>query len=199
MLLWARYGAELQIKRGAAERSPQVLANTTAMVLPPPIVLTPPVHADSTRLTAPRPAPVKRPPILAKNPSPPVDSTPAATQVTAALSAEEAAIHEPLDRFATAMGNGEEAIRDAFPGVPQPLLDPLKSQFFSKVDHIRATPVYGSLTISGDHAELPFTLQLRYQFRDSKSPGAGTIKYRASLDKRDDHWQITQLVSIPPG
>ena len=94
------------------------------------------------------------------------------------------------------MGNGEDAIRGVFPAMPRPLLESLKSEFYSKVDNISTTPQFGTPTITGEKAEVDFTLRLKYTLRDSKAQGATTLKYHATLAQHGDLWEITDLRAL---
>ena len=94
-------------------------------------------------------------------------------------------------------GHGEVAIRDAFPEMPPPILEPLKN-FLAKVDNVTAKPIYGTTTINGDKAELEIHADVSaYMYRDSKAPGTAQFKYRATLARHKDRWEITDLTTIP--
>ena len=69
--------------------------------------------------------------------------------------------------------------------------------FLAKVDNVTAKPIYGTMTINGDKAELKYTLSVSYMYRDSKAPGTAQFKYRATLARHKDGWEITELTVIP--
>ena len=90
---------------------------------------------DTVIVPAPKPASTKRARPEAAKPAVVVDSTPPAPTSAPAISPEEAAVRQPLDRFAMAMGRWRSGnSRRISRGCPQPLLESLKSLFFAKVD-----------------------------------------------------------------
>ena len=105
-------------------------ARPTAVPTLPPITVAAPTVAplvkspiDSTALK-PKPTPIRKAPVAsAKKPVVAADSTPVPVPVATDVATDEAAIHQPLDKFANAMGHGEVAIRDAFPEMPAPILE----------------------------------------------------------------------------
>ena len=138
-------------------------------------------------------APVSTP----KKPAATVDSSEAApTPPPTDVATEDAAIHEPLEKFAGAAAHGEVAIRDAFPEIPAPVLDKLKT-FLANVEYVTAKPVYGPPTIAGDKAELKYTLNFSFMYRDSKAPGTAPFRYKATLTRHKDGWALSDLTPLP--
>jgi serine/threonine protein kinase len=152
--------------------------DTTTTTLPQPIVAesvtVPPTKATTTPKTEAGTKAAKRP----------------------ALPPDEAAIQETLTHFAMAVGNGEVAVRNEFPGIPTQLLDGLK-QIYSQNERIKATAQLAKPAIAGAHAEVTFVLRLSYVDRTSKQPGTFPFRYRATMAKRDGKWELTDLSALP--
>jgi Serine/threonine protein kinase len=191
LLLWSLWSRNTELKQAQPTAVPSLPPITVAAPTPAPI---PPRTKDSLHST-PKPTPRRRAAVT-KTPAASVDSTAESAPAASQVAPEEEAIHKPLDRLALAMGNGEIAIRNAYPGMPQPLLEPLKG-FFTRVKDLRAEPVYGPATITDDKAQLDYTLKLNYRLLDSNSPGFATLKYRATLARHGDLWEITDLTTLP--
>jgi serine/threonine-protein kinase len=178
----------------------QIATNTTPVeTRPAPIVTTPP---DTTLFPTTTPVVAETttavPVTGAKEPPAKTEST--ATKVAppkkAALPPDEAAIQETLRHFAMSVGNGEVAVRNEFPGIPNQLLEGLR-QIYSQNERIRATAQLGKPTITGTHAEVAFLLRLSYVDRTSKQPGTFPFRYHATLTKRDNKWELTDLSALP--
>src|SRR5215831_2422923 len=107
-------------------------------------------------------------------------------------SSDDAAIREALDRFAIAMGNGEVSIRNAFPGMPTALLDNLRPMF-AQTDKVSAKSTQGAPSISGDHAEVAFSVHFQYQRRGIPVPETFNPNYTATLTKDGGQWKVTGL------
>ena len=116
----------------------------------------------------------------------------AAAKPAPAVNVDEDAIHETLERFATAMGNGEVAIMNAFPGMPRMLLGNVK-QIFVNAEKISASSQQGPPTITGDRAEVSFIVHFKYQRRNSPVDETATQKYDATLKKNGAQWELTGL------
>jgi serine/threonine-protein kinase len=114
-------------------------------------------------------------------------------QKTADSAAAEAALHEPLDRYAKAFATDNlEAVVQAYPSMPGALRDQLR-KFFEKADHIRAVPNYGPETVTGDRAELQFSVRLRFTTANSTQPISSVLPYHAVIVKRAGKWEIAEL------
>jgi eukaryotic-like serine/threonine-protein kinase len=165
----AASGAPRVGKSAAAETS-----RRTPVVTPPPkkTVAKHDTSAASANKAAPKPS----------------APAPVATQATD----DETGIQETLDRFATAMGNGEVSIRNAFPGMPQPLLENLKT-IFAQADKVSARATQGAPSISGDHAEVSFTVHFQYHRLGNPVPETFNPTYTATLTKDAGHWKLTGL------
>jgi len=152
-------------------------------------VLTKRIAADSPRRT-----PVVRTPTKKAVAS--VDTSSKVTAKTAAApapgNADEEAIHETLDRFATAMGNGEVSIMNAFPGMPRMLLGNVK-QIFVNAEKVSASAQQGQPTITGDRAEVSFTVLFKYQRRNSPVDETVPQRYDATLRRNGGRWELTGL------
>jgi len=153
---------------------------------------TPPL---TKRLVAdsPRKAPVAHTPT--KKVAATIDTASKAATLKAAptpANADEEAIHETLDRFATAMGNGEVAIMNAFPAMPRMLLGNVK-QIFVNAEKVSATAQQGTPTITGDRAEVWFTVLFKYQRRNSPVDETVPQRYDATLKRNGGQWEITGL------
>jgi serine/threonine protein kinase len=195
LLLWSLWSRD-----ELAREAPRQVSTVPTV---PPITVAPPTVAPLTKPATdslafkPKAVPVRKAPApTVKKPAALADSTPAPAPVATDVATEEVAIHQPLDRFASAFGNGEVAIRDAFPDMPAALLGQLKD-FWAKVDNVKAKPVYGTTTINGDRAELKYTLNVSFTYRDSRAPGTAPFKYRATLSRHKDGWEISDLTSLP--
>ncbi len=122
------------------------------------------------------------------------DTTPrvVAKPAAAIASSDEDAIHETLDRFATSLGNGEVAIMNAFPGMPRALLGNVK-QIFVNAEKVSASSQQGPPTITGDRAEVSFTVLFKYQRRNSPVDETALQRYDATLRKNGGQWELTGL------
>jgi serine/threonine-protein kinase len=199
LLLASLWGGSL--RNEVASDTQRVAATVHSM---PPITIAPPTAAPltptskETLSTRPKAAATKTAPVSPpKKPAATVDSsTPAPTPPPTDVATEDAAIHEPLEKFAGAAAHGEVAIRDAFPEIPAPVLDKLKT-FLANVEYVTAKPVYGPATIAGDKAELKYTLNFSFMYRDSKAPGTAPFRYKATLARHKDGWDISDLTPLP--
>jgi serine/threonine-protein kinase len=193
MLLWSLWSRDESVQSApSATTVPTVPPITVAA--PSVAPLTKPLMDTSNKV---KPAPIHRvPATVAKKPVATADSTPTPPPVASDVANEEAAIREPLEKFALASGHGEVAIRDAFPEISPTILGQLKD-FLVKVDNVTAKANYGTTTINGDKAELKFTLAFNFMYRDSKAPGTAQFKYRATLARHKDRWEISELTPIP--
>jgi serine/threonine-protein kinase len=148
-----------------------------------PVVTPPPKKAVTKRDTASKAAQK-----AAQRSAPPVMPT------TPAANSDEAAIHDALDRFSVAMGNGEVSIRNAFPGIPAAILENLK-MIFAQSDRVSARSSQGEPSIAGDHAEVALAVQLQYQRRNSPVVETYKQNYTATLTKHRNgtQWELTGL------
>jgi hypothetical protein len=110
---------------------------------------------------------------------------------SAAAAAADVAMHAPLASYARAFATDNlEAVIQAYPNMPNALRDQLR-KFFDRADHIRAEPIYGSATTSGDRSELRFTVRLR--FTSGTQPTSSDLHYHAVVLKRAGKWEIAEL------
>jgi len=108
--------------------------------------------------------------------------------IAAAVDAE---MHAPLARYAKAFQSDNlEATIQAFPNMPDALRNQLR-KFFDSAEHIRADPLYGVATTTGDRSELRFTVRLR--FTSGTQPTSADLHYHAVLLKRAGKWEIAEL------
>jgi len=118
-----------------------------------------------------------------------------AADSAAAAQAADAQIRAPLDRYAKAFATDNlEAVIQAYPNMPDALRTQLR-RFFDSADRIRANPVYGSATTTGDKTEMRFGVRLRYT--NGVSPTESTLNYDAVLVKRGGKWEIAELRPRP--
>jgi len=112
-------------------------------------------------------------------------------QKAADSAAADAEMHAPLARYAKAFQSDNlEATIQAFPNMPDALRNQLR-KFFESAEHIRADPIYGLATTTGDKSELRFTVRLR--FTSGTQPTSADLHYHAVLLKRDGKWEIAEL------
>jgi len=112
-------------------------------------------------------------------------------QKAADSAAADAEMHAPLARYAKAFQSDNlEATIQAFPNMPDALRNQLR-KFFESAEHIRADPLYGLATTTGDKSELRFTVRLR--FTSGTQPTSADLHYHAVLLKRDGKWEIAEL------
>jgi serine/threonine-protein kinase len=142
----------------------------------------------ATSVTPPKKSSAKRDTTGAAQVKPPQK----APVASAPANSDEAAIQETLDRLTTAMGNGEVSIRNAFAGMPQPLLDNLK-QMFAQSDKVSAKSDAGTPTMSGDHAEVSYNVHFEFRRRGSPLPETFHQRYTATLTKEGAQWKLTGL------
>jgi serine/threonine protein kinase len=112
------------------------------------------------------------------------------------LPPEEAAIRRTLDHFAMVVANGEIAVQKEFPAISPSLLDGLR-RIYNQNEQIKTRATYGTLSIEGTRAELPYSVRLNYQDRSSKQPGTFLFQLRAVLIKRAGKWEIADLAQAP--
>jgi hypothetical protein len=167
-----------------------------SVAVPPPKDTVQPQPTKRVVVDTPRPAPVVTPPpkksVTKRDSSKTVANKPPEKPPAPPATTDETAIHETLDRFATAMGNGEVSIRNAFPGMPQALLENLK-MIFAQADQVSAKSAPGDPVITGDHAEVPFTVHFQYRRRGNPVPETFDPKYTATLTKDGTQWKLTGL------
>jgi len=112
-------------------------------------------------------------------------------QKAADSAAADAEMHAPLARYAKAFQSDNlEATIQAFPNMPDALRNQLR-KFFESAEHIRADPIYGLATTTGDRSELRFTVRLR--FTSGTQPTSADLHYHAVLLKRAGKWEIAEL------
>jgi hypothetical protein len=97
-----------------------------------------------------------------------------------------------LEHFAITMGNGEVAIMNVFPGMPKPLLSNLQT-IYATSDKVSAHSNQGAPVITGDHAEVPFSVQFQYNRRGSPLPEQANLKYTATLTRNGTRWELSGL------
>jgi serine/threonine-protein kinase len=144
----------------------------------------PTVEPTATAVRDSVPAPVAQPPR---------PETTAATAKSPALSPEAVAVRERLQRFARAYESGDAAVvHNAFPGMPASQVEGLRG-FFTGAQHVHAATDIGEPAVTGDRAQVDFTLRLRFQYAGSQASGSSVQRYRATLVRRDAAWLILQL------
>jgi eukaryotic-like serine/threonine-protein kinase len=131
---------------------------------------------------------------LTNKPAPKTDTGP---KTPAVPSADETSIRATLNRFAIAIGNGEAAIRESFPTMPDPLLDQVKQVYAASESRRTEPPVLGTATITGNRAEVPVTIKLLYRRQGAADENLYQLRYRATLTKRDSRWVLTDLALRP--
>jgi hypothetical protein len=65
---------------------------------------------------------------------------------------------------------------------------------YLQYDNVRCNTTYGQAAISGDHADLPVTLRIRYSARGSGAPSSTNLPLLAKLVRHGEKWQIDQLL-----
>ncbi len=106
---------------------------------------------------------------------------------------EELAARKPLERFAMAAESGSIAsVVDAYPTIADAQRAWFE-QLFGAMESIRSKAVFGNAAVSGNRAEMPFTLHLSYVRRNSKQRETTVLRYRAALEHRGDGWIIMDL------
>jgi serine/threonine protein kinase len=195
LLLWSLWSHDLSVQN---QRQAAAVPELPPITVASPTVAPLTKHPADSFASKPKTAPIHTPPAAAANkPAATADSTPPPAPVATDVAIEEAAVHEPLEKFATAVGHGDVAIRDAFPDISPTILGKLKD-FLVMVDNVTAKPIYGTTTINGDKAELKYNLNFSFTYRDSKAPGTAQFKYHATLTRRRDGWAIADLTTIIP-
>jgi serine/threonine protein kinase len=121
----------------------------------------------------------------------------AADSAAAAAAKADSLLHAPLERYAHAFNSGNvEGIIQTYQGMPDALRDQLRD-FLSNAQNIRATASYQSATITGDRAELPFQVHLKFSSKGRLETTTAVLKYHAVLTRENGAWKIAQLTSEP--
>jgi serine/threonine-protein kinase len=204
-ILWRQRQADV-LEPAPAQQEASPVRTDTAQVSQPVSTPAPPkdtAHAPAVKPVAvvdsPRRAPAAVLPPSSKKPAGSDTSDKVAGKAASksaplapAPSSDEAAIRDALDRFATAMGNGEVSMRNAFPGMPGALLDNLRP-IFAQTDKVSAKAVQGTPAISGNQAEVLFSVHFQYQRRGIPVPETFNPNYTATLTKEGGQWKVTGL------
>ena len=112
-------------------------------------------------------------------------------QRDSAAAAAEVAMRAPLLRYAKAFETKTlEAVIQAYPNMSDALRNQLRN-FFDRADHIRANPIYGVATTTGDKSELRFGVKLR--LTSGTQPTNAEFYYHAVLVNRAGKWEIAEL------
>jgi len=80
--------------------------------------------------------------------------------------------------------------------MPDNLREQLKG-FLANAEKIRATAAYQGATITGDRAELPFQVHLRFNQKGRLETTSAVLKYHAVLTRENGAWKIAQLTVEP--
>jgi serine/threonine-protein kinase len=121
----------------------------------------------------------------------------AADSAAAAAAKADSLLHAPLERYARAFNSGNvEGIVQTYPGMPDNLREQLKG-FLANAEKIRATAAYQGATITGDRAELPFQVHLRFNQKGRLETTSAVLKYHAVLTRENGAWKIAQLTVEP--
>ena len=104
------------------------------------------------------------------------------------------AVRESIRRYARAIESGDVArIRAAFPAMSGDQEKFWSETFFRQSENIKVAVRFGSSSVKGNAAEVQFTVDMKYDYRSSHTPGANTLRYRATLEKLSAAWQIKSL------
>jgi hypothetical protein len=107
---------------------------------------------------------------------------------------DDEALKVPLERMSAAATRGELALADAAPS-----LSPAQKETFQRVysrgESIHSTSQIGQAIVSGNHAEVPFTLTLTYVDKTAKTLSSVRIEYLAVLERHGTRWDISELRS----
>jgi serine/threonine protein kinase len=143
--------------------------------------------------------------VAPKTPLPNLDSISKATAAkrTADSLALETAkadslLHAPLKHYADAFNSSDvNAVIQAYPGTMPDKLRETLTNFMAGAQKFQSKAIFGDATITGDRAELPFTVQLRYTPKGTFQTQTSPLKYRAVLVKENGVWKISQLTPAP--
>jgi serine/threonine protein kinase len=119
------------------------------------------------------------------------DSAPKAPRI----SPIDSQVRSAISRYAAAFESGDTAkVRAAYPTIPLPQLDRLRTGLFTQADNIHAIVEYNAKDrIARDSADVDFTMRLRYTFRNGRTPGSNTLRYHAALVHEGGAWVLKSL------
>ena len=114
--------------------------------------------------------------------------------VAKAAAAEFAPVHAPIARFARAIEQHDvTALRAAYPGLTSKQQESWEKNFFARADSISAPVRYGATKVTGEIAEIDFTLMLVSFQRDTKARVPSPLRQHATVVKRGAAWEIVAL------
>jgi serine/threonine protein kinase len=149
--------------------------------------------ADSTRLSAPTAGPLPLPVATPKDSLVKLDSSTLKKPKPVAPTPDEL-VRRPFSALNDAIKTGNsQVLSEKFPMLP-PATKTFLSSLYLQYDNVRCNTTYGQAAISGDHADLPVTLRIRYSARGSGAPSSTNLPLLAKLVRHGEKWQIDQLL-----
>ena len=111
-----------------------------------------------------------------------------------AVAAGTGAVRAPIARFARAIETGSvAALRVAYPGMTSKQQDTWDRQIFSKAEQISTRVEFGAIHVSGDTAEVDFTVMMNMLIKDTRLPITSPYRQHATLVRTGRAWQIAAL------
>lgn len=114
--------------------------------------------------------------------------------ITKATNASFAPVHAPIESFARAIEHKDiAAMRAAYPGMTSRQQESWDKNFFERAESISAPVHYGATKVTGETAEVDFTLMLVSLQKDTKQKVPSPLRQHATLVKRGTTWDIVAL------
>jgi hypothetical protein len=112
-------------------------------------------------------------------------------------SAVPSGIRKPIEAFARAIASGDVGLlRGAYPELSGDQEKVWTEGFFKQAENIKVTRVgFGRPKISGNTAEVDFTVGVTFDYRSSKTPGSNLLRQHATLEKQGATWRIKSMTS----
>jgi eukaryotic-like serine/threonine-protein kinase len=103
-------------------------------------------------------------------------------------------VRAPLMGLAAAINSGNiQVVNEKYPQLPKTVAGFL-GQLYNSYDGVRASTAFGSAHVTGDAAELPVVIHLRYRARGTGSMSSSDPRMTAKLVRKSDRWALVELV-----
>ena len=103
-------------------------------------------------------------------------------------------IYHVIDRYRAAFESGDiSKVLAAYPALPAKQQQFWSDNVFALADGIHATVDYTKNQVTGDSADMDFTMRLRFTYKKGRTPGSITLPYHAGLAKESGVWGLREL------
>jgi hypothetical protein len=108
-------------------------------------------------------------------------------------SSDIASVRRSVDPFVFAARSGDASkVAQAAPFLSKAQISFYKD-LFQRAEHLSAGAQKGLPQVNGDRATMAFTLNLRYDDKNSKQPMVVPVRYEGTFERKDGRWQLVEL------